>query len=266
MSVLDDLIKIKTISQKDDLLKMIDEVSIYEKLSVDDKLKDLKSSEITRTKCPMLAAFIDGELYETVLADLVSNIYLQIEGNIPDVLRDASEKTLKQQKQIEILQKSIVHVEYHTLIEYDHVHMEDHVVAVFTKQSQTFTIAVIVVRETNGYKMFHGTYEHLHSDESVITGPKPVIVHGKYGIFTMTTYSVLGNNGYRFGFYSVIQSETPIIYDVMIGPDNILYLMSKDRVAMTHTIEWQEHNKLNAAKKNANDFAAEIVSIIESVM
>ena len=86
MGVLDDLIKIKKVKKTDDLLKMIDEVSVYEKLAIDENLKDLSTSAITRAKCPLLAAFIDGKYYETILAELVSNIYLQIEGRIPDIL------------------------------------------------------------------------------------------------------------------------------------------------------------------------------------
>ena len=48
MSILDDLIRVKTNQQDDDLLKMLDEIPVYEKLSVDEKLKDLKNSEICR--------------------------------------------------------------------------------------------------------------------------------------------------------------------------------------------------------------------------
>ena len=63
MSILDDLIRVKTNQQDDDLLKMLDEIPVYEKLSVDEKLMDLKNSEVTRKKCPLLAGFADGKLY-----------------------------------------------------------------------------------------------------------------------------------------------------------------------------------------------------------
>lgn len=57
MGVLDDLIKIKSVKQEDDLLKLLDEISIYEKLSANEAFKDLKTSKITREKMPSACIF-----------------------------------------------------------------------------------------------------------------------------------------------------------------------------------------------------------------
>lgn len=261
MSVLDSLIKIKTSTQDDDLLKLLDEISIYEKLSVDEKLKDLKTSKITRTKCPILAAFSDGKLYETILADLAANVYLQIEGHIPAVLETDTEKTLKQQKQMEILQSGIIHVEYRDLMEYDHEIMKYQLAAVFTNTCQDVVTAAIIVREPGGYKMYHGTYVITEINKSVGYVCTPLIIKGHNGIFTMDSYSILGNNGYRFGHYVTDHAS----YDVMIGPDDILYLLQGD-FTIPCKIPKTEKNRLNMSKNDPQTFAETVTLIIESVI
>ncbi len=263
MSVLNELIKIKESAQKDDLLKMLDEISVYEKLSTDENLKDLKKSKITRSKCPLLAGLTDGNIYETILGELVANVYLQIEDYVPDVLMTGMEQNKKKQKQKEILQKSITRISYQSLTEYDHDQMRDMVAAVFTKRCQDITIAVIIVRDPeNYYTMYHGTYQLEKSKKFSAVVSTPDIVKGEYGTFIMKNYSILGNNGYRFGSYS----NNGIMYDVMISPEGKLYLMDGNKVAVEYLIPKEEQNDLNTAKKSSKEFAKQLVSIIESVV
>ena len=262
MGVLDDLIKIKKVKKTDDLLKMIDEVSVYEKLAIDENLKDLSTSAITRAKCPLLAAFIDGNYYETILAELVSNIYLQIEGRIPDILFRVVNRTAKQQKQIEIIQAGVSHVEYRDIMEYDHETMKDRVSAVFTKSFQNATIAVIVIREIENYVMYHGVYTETETKHIAINKMPRVVITGQFGIFTMKSYSILGNNGYRFGSYR----NEHIFYDVMIEQGTILYLMNGNITAFVYEITAQEHNNLNLAKNDPHKFAEILTDIIERVV
>lgn len=261
MNVLDDLIRIKTNKQDDDLLKILDEVPVYEKLSVDEKLKDLAHSEITRKKCPLLAGFADGKLYETVLADLAANVYLQIEGNIPLVLQTSGELTMKKQKQFEILQSGIARVSYRDLMEYDHESMRMFVTAVFIKKCNGANIAAIVIKNSDGYIMFHGTYIDDEKGKNINNVFEPIVIKGKKGVFTMDTYSVLGNNAYPFAHYA----GNTMTYDVMIGPEGVLYLMA-NKFVVPYEIPWQDRNVLNMAKKEPVEFAKELTAIIESVV
>lgn len=265
MGILDSLIRIKTNQQEDDLLKMLDEIPVYEKLSRNEKFRDLKNSQTTRAKCPLLAKFIDGSLYETLLADVVANVYLQIEGNVPEVLRTATEKTLKQQKQMDILQSGLVHIQYQDIMEYDHELMGGLLAAVFTKRAAGAAMVVLIVREPGGYRMYHGYYMASESDRPVTNVHAPVVVRGQHGIFTMESYSVLGNNGYRFGSYADMQSLQGTL-GVMIGPDGELYLTEGERTVMAYHMNYNERNVLNMTKKNARDFAEAVTSIIESVV
>lgn len=262
MSILNDLIRIKTSAQEDDLIKMLDEVPIYEKLSVNKQFRDLKSSKVTRTKCPLLAAFADNKPYETLLADLVTNIYLQIEGRIPDIFNAVIERTPKQQKQFEILQKGIACVTYYSLTQYKHETMSDRVVAVFTEKNKGIVTAVIIVRCQDGYEMYHGSYAISETERINTTIIDPVVVKGNKGVFTMDTYSMLGNNGYRFGRYS----NNNIFYDVMISMDEELFLMEDENIVVQYKIPYEEKNMLNIAKKEPEDFAKTVLSIIESVV
>lgn len=263
MSVLNDLIRIKTSIGEDDIIKMLDEILIYEKLSVNENFRDLKSSEIARSKCPLLAGFVDENPYERILGDLVANIYLQIEGYIPDILTTwVVDRTPKEQKQFEILQAGIAHVEYNDLAEYDHEEMKDHVVAVFTEENQGTIMAAVIVRSHDGYEMYHGSYIVDEENQIMAKTIDPVIVKGHKGVLVMEIYSMLGNNAYPFATYSNKENT----YFVMISLDGTLFLMHGDNVAVEYRIPKEDHNKLNIAKKKPEDYAKAVVSIIESVV
>lgn len=262
MSILDDLLKVKKSAKENDLINFIDEVPVYEKLSVNDKFKDLKSSEVARNKCPMLAAFTDGKAYETILADLVANIYMHMEGRIPEVLRSVAERTPKQQKQFEILQSGIAHVSYYDLTQYDHEIMSESVAAVFTKEDKGVVTTAIIVRSTDGYEMYHGIYTVGGDVKNVISRLEPIIIQGQRGVFTMGTYSMLGNNAYQFGTYNTGQ----VSYGVMISLEEELFLMNRENVAMNYKMTYTEANTLNRAKRDPEEFARRVLSIIESVV
>ena len=261
MGALDDLIKIKTSKQDDDLIKVIEEISIYEKLSVDKKLRDLKTSEVTRKKCPLLAGFVDGNLYEMMLMDLMANVYLQIEGSVPEVLNGITEQSEKKQKQISILQAGITRVTYRDLTEYDHESMAKLVSAVFVNRVGTAATAVIITKSASGFVMYHGAYTTSADEQPIGMAYEPIAVTGIRGSFTLFSYSVLGNNGYRFGKYQSADAS----YDVMLSPEGMLYLIDGTR-ALPFALEWAARSELVREKGDPKSFAAEMVKIIEGLV
>lgn len=261
MGALDDLIKIKTSKQDDDLIKVIEEISIYEKLSVDKKLRDLKTSEVTRKKCPLLAGFMDGNLYEMVLMDLMANVYLQIEGSVPEVLNGITEQSEKKQKQISILQAGITRVTYRDLTEYDHESMAKLVSAVFVNRVGTAATAVIITKSASGFVMYHGAYTTSADEQPIGMAYEPIAVTGTRGSFTLFSYSVLGNNGYRFGKYQSADAS----YDVMLSPEGMLYLIDGTRT-LPFALEWAARGELVREKGDPKSFAAEMVKIIEGLV
>lgn len=261
MGVLDDLIKIKTAKQEDDLLKLLDEIPVYEKLSVDPMLADLKNSDITRKRCPLLAGFKDGNLYETLLADLAANVYLQIENRIPDVLMNEVGLSEKQEKQKEVLKNGISRIEYRDIMEYDHDEMGKLVAAVFTKREGLICTVAIVVKIPDGYVMYHGCYTTDTEEENNVIMKHPIIVRGAGGIFSMNNYSMLGNNAYRFGTYSY-DSGT---YDVMLGMEGELYLMNGEQ-PIVYKLPHALMNRIYMAKSDPYLFAEAITNALESVV
>lgn len=261
MSVLDDLIKIKTNEQGDGLITMLDEIPVYQKLSVNKQFVDLKTSEITRKKCPMLAAFADGKLYETVLAELCANIYLQIEGRIPQCLRSSIERTPRQQKQFEILQKGVAEVHYDDISNYYHEEMKDHVVAVFIDRHEAAATAVVIVKGLRGYTMYHGTYTTGQVKQAIISAEAPLVYKGEKGTLTMSGYSMLGNNGYPFAHYTGNHAD----YDVMLDPQGILYLV-KGADIIPYEIPHMDRNILNIAKNDPTEFIKDVTKIVERVV
>lgn len=261
MNILDNLIRIKNCKQEDDLLKILDEIPVYEKLSVDENLKDLTKSEITRMKCPLLAGFVDGNLYETLLADLAANVYLEIEGAIPPVLMPVLDQSKKRKKQMEVLQSGIVHVSYRELLTYDHEEMKDQVSAVFTKPNENGTTMAIIIKKADEYVMFHGTYAVNETNNEIYYNPEPQILKTEQGVFSMDSYSVLGNNGYPFGRYT----NKGTSYSVMIGPDSVLYLLNGSETK-EYQISGEEKNHLNIVKKDPKKFAEAVTEIVERVV
>lgn len=264
MSVLDDLIQIKKMSQKDDLIKILEEVDTYEKLSADKALQDLSASEITRKKCPLLAGIADGNVYEQILGDLAANVYLQVEGRIPEILRHGGEMKEKQKRQLNILQSSVAEVEYRDLSLYVHASMKDQVVAVFVSECPhtSSAIAVIIVKTDFSYIMYHGIYETDTKESDVKVGDlSPVQTKGKKGILTLYTYSMLGNNAYPFARYA----DEKGAYQVMLSLDGILYLTKDGVVSFEHVLTLEEKNELAAAKETKTIFSEAVLGLIENV-
>lgn len=261
MGVLDDLIKIKTAKQEDDLLKLLDEIPIYEKLSVDKNLADLKNSDVTRKRCPLLAGFKDGKLYEILLADLAANVYLQIENRIPDVLMSAVNFSAKQERQKEVLKHGITRIEYRDITEYDHDELSALVAGVFTKREGTACTIAIVVKMPDGYVMYHGCYMGDKTEKDGTVKNNPIIIRGSKGIFTMNNYSMLGNNAYRFGTYSCMNGT----YDVMLGMEGELYLMNGEQ-PMVYELSHALMNRIHMAKSDPRLFAEAITIALESVV
>ena len=265
MSVLDDLIQIKKMSQKDDLIKILEEVDTYEKLSADKSLRDLSTSEITRKKCPLLASMADGNAYERILGDLAANVYLQVEEQIPEVLRHGEEMKEKQKRQLDVLQSSVVDVEYRDLSLYVHASMKDQVVAVFTFKypHAPSAVAVIIVKTDSGYSMYHGTYETDVKESDVKSEAlSPVQIKGRKGVLTLYTYSMLGNNAYPFARYT----DEKGIYQVMLSLDGILYLIKDGAVSFEHVLTLEEKNELAAAKETKTIFSEAVLGLIENVV
>lgn len=264
MSVLDDLIQIKKMSQKDDLIKILEEVDTYEKLSADKALRDLSTSEITRKKCPLLAGMADGNAYEQILGDLAANVYLQVEGRIPEILRHGEEMKEKQKRQLSILQSSVVEVEYSDLSLYVHASMKDQVVAVFTSKCPhtSSAIAVIIVKTDFSYIMYHGIYEtDITESDAKVGALSPVQIKGKKGILTLYTYSMLGNNAYPFAQYA----DEKGAYQVMLSLDGVLYLIKDGDVSFEHVLTLEEKNELAAAKEAKTTFSEAVLGLIENI-
>ena len=262
MGVLDDLIKIKQMAKEDDLLKLLDELDRYEKLSKEESLKDLHTSEITRKKCPLLAALADGNSYERILGELSANVCQQVENAVPEILQNALELTEKQKRQRDVLKQSIIQVEYRDLSLYAHAAMKDQVLAVFVSKdarAQAAT-AVIIIKSDSGYTMYHGIYETGTGKEATHQSTlPPVTARGEKGTFTLSSYSVLGNNAYPFGIYRTDGA----FYKVMLSLEGVLYL-ERSNTLERYVLTLEEKNRLMSAKKMEQEFADAVLSLIES--
>ena len=135
MSSIETLIRIKKQAQTDDLVRLLDEVADYEKLSKAEAFRDLRTSEVAKKKLPLLAGAYAGEEYSLALLTLAGHVVSHLEGAVPRVLTEPMENlTSRQIVRMELMQKQIIQVTYDSLNTYVHDEEKEHVVAVYTSR------------------------------------------------------------------------------------------------------------------------------------
>lgn len=209
MSVIENLIQIKKQSTNDDIVKMMDEVADYEKLSRSELFRDLTTSKVAQKKLPLLAKAYAGDLYALSLSTLAGHIIAHLEDRIPEVLEKPME-TLSERdmKRMELMNKSLIPVFYRGLLEYDDS-MEDQVVAIYSSERPNGSVALMIivrdkdiVRDEDTYNVYQGYYRPGKKEEQQYGSHQQLNVYDfeeEGDHFSFTTYSLLGNNRYPFG-------------------------------------------------------------------
>lgn len=259
MSAIEALIKVKKQQQTDDLIRILDEVTIYEKLAKSKTLQDLKTSQATRKKCPLLAAAYDGDIYALSLTTLAGHIIAHLENIVPSVLTQPKQQlSPRELRRIEIMQNQIIPVTYASLQEYDHKTMESQVVAVYTTERETETAILIVVKVKNTYSIYQGYYKERGVIETSETH-QPYIETRPHGSLCIAQYSVQGNNAFPFATYHTKQKT----YSVMLPDHETLWVFEDINHPQTIVLSLGDRNALAFAKQRVETFAATILDILE---
>lgn len=253
MSVIENLIQIKKQSTNDDIVKMMDEVADYEKLSRSELFRDLTTSKVAQKKLPLLAKAYAGDLYALSLSTLAGHIIAHLEDRIPDVLEKPME-TLSEQdmKRMELMNKSLIPVFYRGLLEYDDS-MEDQVVAVYSSEHPNGSAALmIIVRDKDivwgedTYNVYQGYYHPGKKEEQQHGSHQQLNVYDfeeEGDHFSFTTYSLLGNNRYPFGEIRLADGRR---YPVSMDYQG-LYLETEEKEKPIW-IRMEQRNTLNLCK------------------
>lgn len=258
MAAIETLIKMKKQAKTDDLIAILDEVIAYGKLSKIEAFKDLTKSDAAAKKLPLLSAAHRGDIYAQVMLDVVRNIIMYMTGSAPEITRLPEKKLTKREEAMkDIMQKSVIRVYYHDLVEYDHAQMEESVVAVFQETRGKKDTALIVVRNCDVYDIYQGPYwEDGDAKGSVCI--KPHICMAKGCTLSVETYSILGNNAYPFAEFTSPSGS----YSVMMPDFASVDLIGEGRNAMHIGLSQEDIASVNMAKSDVCRFAECLMDII----
>lgn len=259
MSVIDTLIKVKKQTKTDDVINIMDELIAYEKLSKVEAFRDLKTSKVAQQKLPLLSGIYRGDLYSLALVEIVENILIHLDEQIPEVLTNRTEEMdKKEEKRLKILENHIVHVMYRSLNEYDHELMEEHVVAVFIKEEKSQNAIVIIIKENDQYEFFQGYYQETNAKEQKNDKLKPFVYTDGEVSLTITTYSILGNQAYPFAVFTTQKGS----YDVLIPNYDELWLMKDSKTYQAISLTMGQRNELNNIKTDIQQYAEYLTDLI----
>lgn len=257
MAAIETLIKVKKQAKTDDLITMLDEITIYEKLSKSKAFRDLRTSKAGQKKLPLLSGAYQGDLYSLSLLNIANNIFIYLTGQGIPVLGNLLEDlSIKDEKRMEILERSVIKVGYWDLTSYDHEVMKDSIVAIFAEEAEKKTILMIIVRDGNEYQIYFGQYEEEKELEEC--DHKPYVLKKDDQTLSITSYSILGNNAYPFGtFFDGTKN-----YEIMMPDYETIWLIpGEGEKEILHTT-LSERNQIGLDKTNIDRFTETLLNII----
>lgn len=244
MSLIEQLIQMKRSEEENDIIKMIDEFTLYEKLSTVKALGDIKDSEALQKRLPYMTRFIHGDFYQVSLAIMANHILNHMEYESPELIQktiaNIPERTMKQ---LTLASASTVKPTFQELMEYDHETEEEFIVGVYTNEIDNETKIIIITNPSGKeYIIYQGSYvqidgENLRKRNQSTIDHKDYIQKLNNGILSIGNYSMAGNNHYPFAEYI----KEGITYYLSMPTQSILQLSTRENLAWEEFID--EHHK-----------------------
>lgn len=264
MNSLDMLIAMKKSQGTDDLSAIFDEVLKYEKLAKTPAFADIKSSAAVQKKLPMITKALNGDMYDIMLLQVIRNVLIHLDedlpGILPTVFADLSKRT---QQRLDILNKSIVRVVYSDLGSYQDTYAGSVLMTLVSNIDNTSQSVVIITHQSDGYIIYQGI---IHKSDKKMTVTTKTIQQAKATVndvtLGITTYSILGNNAYRFGTATVGEQQ----YDIMMPSHDTLWLLQEQNVVHEIKLSIDEINRFNLIKTDINKVTDFLLSKIVDVL
>lgn len=279
MSMIDQLIQMKRAKKDNDIVAMLDEFTLYDKLSDIKALGDIDNSPALQKKLPHLTKLIKGDFYNLSLAivarDILTHLNYEIPSAIYNHMADIPERT---KKRLTLVGDSTVQAEYRELREYHQETNKNKVIGVYTnnvEDSDMVRIIIIVNQRDEIYTIYQGSYEEIDGEvcekESRMNQQiSSYIEKVKHGTIIIPNYSIQGNNSYPFaqyknqeGFYYIsipdrkhlaLSKDAPAYWDVSKGE----IIGEVENITLTT----KEINKLGIDRQEIERFAQTIARII----
>lgn len=270
MSIIDQLIQIKKASDSNDIVNMLDDFTLYSRLSKIPALSDISKSDILKKKLPLLSKAVEGDIYCLSLYMVAANIANHLGYEIPETISshiDSIPDSLKQK--LIIAQENTIRVDYQSLDMYQHQSMRDNITAIYTNQLEEETRIAIIVRFGKAQSIFQGSYIAQNKSDSGEKTKK----HQKAKSLSyeddnlhikINNYSIQGNNAYFFARVKIDQEE----YEMMMD-DHLGLVFSNIKNAdkdFTIKLDVASLNQINIAKSKPQDFIDTLAQIINKAV
>lgn len=259
MSALDTLLQVKTQLDRDDLIRLFDEMTAYEKIKGRTAL--LKNEKAMRKKFPLYMKAKDGDLYGISLLIILERMLAHLLETTPDWVTELTDAlSAKKKKQMDVIAESIIPIEWDVLESYSPEFHGDKLLGVFAEPLKGRTAILILIKKGRTYTVFQGVVKETVKQK---TQPlTPCVITKREWTLSVLTYSILGNNGYPFGTLSG-KGKT---FDVwMPSPDQIVLTAQTDgkkEIRLTDS----EVAAVQMAKTNVVSFTDTLLDVIERHM
>lgn len=267
MSIIDQLIQIKKSADNSDIVAMLDEFSVYSKLSKIPALSDISKSDALQKQLPLLSKAIDGDIYclslYMIASDITTHLGYDIPENITAYINNVPEKL---KKRLIVAQENTIKVDYQGLDTYQHELMQDYVVAVYTHEHEEETRIAIIVRWDKGQRVFQGSYVPSGENEQT-SGQKQqkakTLTHTEGDVTVrVKNYSVQGNNAYFFASVDIGQETYSMMIDDRKG---LIFHHSRHKSSnFILPLSKIQENQIGMAKSRPVEFIETLASIIQS--
>lgn len=267
MSIIDQLIQIKKSSDSDDIVNMLDDFTLYGRLSKIPALSDISKSAALKKQLPLLSKAVEGDIYCLSLYMIAANIVGYLGYEIPETITTHINNTPDSLKQkLMIAQENTIRVDYQSLDMYQHNSMRENVTAIYINKLDDETHIVIITRSGKSQRIFQGSY--VESDESESNEAlakkhqkaKSLIYEDDELHIKIENYSLQGNNAYFFAHVKLNRTE----YKMMMDSKNNLILKNAKGRGEDFTIQLDivSLNRINMAKSEPQQFIDTLAHII----
>lgn len=267
VSIIDQLIQIKKSADSNDIVNMLDEFTVYSRLSKIPALSDISKSSALKKQLPLLSKAIEGDIYCLSLYMVAANIIGYLGYDIPETIATHIDNTPDSLKQkLIIAQENTIRVDYQSLDMYQHDSMRDTITAIYIHKPADETRIVILTRSGKQQRIFQGSYieseetSDQNSPSNVYQKARSLRYEDDHLRIKIDNYSIQGNNAYFFAEVKI----NHVGYRMMLDNQYRLVFKANHSTSNDFTIELDisAMNRINMAKSEPKEFIATLAQII----
>lgn len=278
MSMIEQLIQMKKAKKNNDIVNMLNEFTLYDKLSDIKALGDLETSTALQKRLPHLAKLVEGDFYNLSLATVARDVLTHLNYEIPsDIYSHMAEIPERTKKRMVLVGDTTVNAEYRELESFHSETNKENVIGVYTnniEDSDMVRIIIIVDHSDERYTIYQGSYEEVEGQVLEAESKTSHHIEGysektNRGTIRIGNYSIQGNNAYPFAEYVTHEGahyiSIPDSRHISITKTIPYWDFERDEVVGSEemiSLTTKEINELSMSRQEIEKFAKSIANII----